>query len=78
MAVLAVTLSPSASANGIDAAINAGMQPITDAVAGFIFFEFSVFGARLTLIVMWLIAASTFFTFYFKFLNLRGFRHLRV
>ena len=69
MAVLAVTLSPSASANGIDETINAGMQPITDAVAGFIFFEVSVFGARLPLIVLWLIAASTFFTFYFKFLK---------
>ena len=74
-AVLAVTLSPSASAKGIDATINAGMQPITDAVAGFIFFEVSVFGAQLPLIVLWLIAASTFFTFYFKFLNLRGFKH---
>ena len=74
-AVLAVTLCPSASANGIDATINAGMQPITDAVAGFIFFEVSVFGAQLPLIVLWLIAASTFFTFYFRFLNLRGFRH---
>ena len=75
MAVLAVTLSPSASANGIDATINAGMQPITDAVAGFIFFEVNVFGAQLPLIVLWLIAASTFFTFYFKFLNLKGFKH---
>ena len=66
MAVLAVTLSPTASAHGIDATITAGMQPITAAVAGFIFFEVSVFGSQLPLIVLWLIAASTFFTFYFK------------
>ncbi|MGB1666994.1 MAG: alanine/glycine:cation symporter family protein [Pseudohongiellaceae bacterium] len=75
MAILALVFSPSASANGIDATINAAMQPVTDAVAGFIFFEVSVFGAQLPLIVLWLIAASTFFTLYFKFLNLRGFRH---
>ena len=37
------------------------MQPVTDAVAGFIF-EVSVLGAQLPLIVLWLIAASTFFT----------------
>jgi len=51
------------------------MQPITDAVSGFIFFEVSVFGNQLPLIVLWLVGASTFFTFYFKFLNLRGFKH---
>ena len=39
MAVLAVTVSTSASADGIDAIINASMQPITDALVGFIFFE---------------------------------------
>ena len=66
MAILALVFSPSASANGIDATINAAMQPVTDAVAGFIFFEVSVLGAQLPLIVLWLIAASTFFTFYFR------------
>jgi len=75
LAVFGSLLSQPASANGIDATINAAMQPITDAVAGFIFFEVSVFGAQLPLIVLWLIAASTFFTFYFKFLSLRGFKH---
>lgn len=64
-----------ASAAGIDATINAAMQPITEAVAGFIFFEVSVFGNQLPLIILWLIGAAVFFTFYFNFLNLRGFRH---
>ncbi|MDE0731651.1 MAG: alanine/glycine:cation symporter family protein [Gammaproteobacteria bacterium] len=65
---------PSAAA-GIDATINAVMRPITNAVASFIFFEVSVFGSQLPLIILWLIGASVFFTFYFKFLNLRGFKH---
>ena len=68
-------LSAPASAAGIDDSINNAMQPITDAVSGFIFFEVSVFGNQLPLIVLWLVGASTFFTFYFKFLNLRGFKH---
>jgi AGCS family alanine or glycine:cation symporter len=75
MAALLSLVSVPASAAGIDEAINNAMQPITDAVSGFIFFEVSVFGNQLPLIVLWLVGASIFFTFYFKFLNLRGFRH---
>jgi len=32
-------------------------------------------GADLPLIVLWLICAATFFTFYLGFINLRGFKH---
>ena len=62
-------------AAGIDTTINNALQPIADIVAGFIFFEVSIFGSQLPLIVLWLIGASLFFTLYFKFLNLRGFKH---
>jgi AGCS family alanine or glycine:cation symporter len=72
--LFSLTSSP-ASAAGIDATINAAMQPLADAVAGFIFYEINVFGAQLPLIVLWLIGASVFFTFYFRFLSLRGFKH---
>ena len=63
------------NAAGIDATINAAMTPITEAVAGFIFFEVNIFGNQLPLIILWLIVAAVFFTFYFNFLNLRGFKH---
>ena len=76
MAILSLILiSLPSNAAGIDETINSAMQPITAAVAGFIFFEVSVFGTQLPLIIVWLIGASVFFTFYFKFLNLRGFKH---
>ena len=65
----------SSNAAGIDATINAAMTPITEAVAGFIFFEVNVFGNQLPLIILWLIGAAVFFTLYFNFLNLRGFKH---
>jgi AGCS family alanine or glycine:cation symporter len=60
---------------GFDAAINAAVEPIASAVSGFIFFSVDIFGAQLPLIVVWLITAATFFTFYFGFINIRGFPH---
>ena len=73
--VLLSLASQPVSAAGIDATINAAMQPVADALSGFIFYEVGVFGAQLPLIVLWLIGASVFFTFYFRFLSLRGFKH---
>ena len=51
------------------------VQPVTDALSSFIFFSVPVMGADLPLIVLWLIFAATFFTFYMGFINLRGFKH---
>ncbi|MED5413210.1 MAG: alanine:cation symporter family protein, partial [Pseudomonadota bacterium] len=73
--VLLILISQPVFAAGIDTTINNALQPIADIVSGFIFFEVSVFGSQLPLIVLWLIGASLFFTIYFKFLNLRGFKH---
>ena len=68
-------ISTSLSANGIDASINATIQPLTNVLSSFIFYEIKIFGASMPLIVLWLIGAAIFFTGYFKFLNLRGFKH---
>ena len=75
LAALLLPLSLSVSAAGIDASINEAMAPITDAVAGFIFYEVRIFGSQLPLIILWLMLAAVFFTFYFDFINLRGFKH---
>jgi len=63
------------SPKGLDAWINDLVQPLTDALSGFIFFSVPVLGADLPLIVLWLIFAASFFTFYLGFINLRGFKH---
>ena len=63
------------AASGVDEAINNAIQPFTKAIKSFIFFEVEVFGNALPLIVLWLISAAIFFTFYFNFLNLKGFKH---
>ena len=72
--VIAIVSSP-LSASGIDASINAAVQPITNLLSSFIFYEVEIFGALMPLIVLWLIGAAIFFTGYFNFLNLSGFKH---
>jgi len=57
--------------HGIDAAIDAAVAPVANAVAGVVFYSV----AGVPLIVVWLVVAAVFFTFYFRFINFRGFRH---
>ncbi len=64
-----------AQADGIDAVINNAMAPLSQAVSSFIFYKVTILDAQLPLIVLWLGLAATFFTVYFGFLNLRGFKH---
>ncbi len=49
------------------------MRPLADAVYGFIFYEVSILGAQVPLIVVWLVAGGVFFTSYLRFVNVRGF-----
>ena len=60
---------------GIDETINGITAPIAIWVGSVVFFKILVFGAQLPLVVLWLIAGAIFFTFYIRFINLRGFRH---
>ena len=74
--VLLISLVPqSAMADGIDAAIDKAVQPLTDAISSFIFYSVKIGQADVPLIVCWLIFAACFFTFYLGFINLRGFKH---
>lgn len=61
--------------DGIDSQIDQAVKPYADAVAGFIFSSIPVAGVQFPLIVIWLIAAATFFTFYFRFVNLWAMKH---
>ena len=67
--------APPAAASAIDSAIDAAFQPIARAMSEFVFYSVPVGGAQLQLIVLWLIAGAVFFTFYFRFINIRGFAH---
>jgi AGCS family alanine or glycine:cation symporter len=66
---------PAHAQSGIDQRINDAIRPASDAVAGFIFTSFPVAGVDIPVVLVWLIIAATIFTFYFRFINLRAFRH---
>ncbi|MFP6582768.1 MAG: alanine:cation symporter family protein, partial [Candidatus Hydrogenedentota bacterium] len=59
----------------IDESINRAVQPLSDALSTFIFFEIDVFDTGVPLIVLWLMGSAVFFTFYFRFINVTGFVH---
>ena len=62
-------------AEGIDEAINEFMTPISNAVDAFFMTAIPVpfTGQSAPFIVVWLVVAALFFTFYFRFINLRSF-----
>ncbi len=59
----------------MDELINSAVQPITAFVSSIIFFKVHLFGADLPLVVLWLVIGALFFTVYFAFVPIRGFRH---
>lgn len=59
----------------IDEAINKFITPYAEALDTFIFYAISVGGVEIPLIVIWLTVAALFFTIYFGFINISGFRH---
>lgn len=75
ISLIIVSLSLPISASGIDSSINSIVEPFAIILSNFIFFEASILGATVPLIVLWLIGAAIFFTIYLNFLNLRGFKH---
>ncbi len=76
LAALLLALSVPAQADeGIDARINEAVEPFANAVSGLIFSSFPVGGVQIPFVLVWLIFAATLFTFYFRFINFRAFRH---
>jgi AGCS family alanine or glycine:cation symporter len=60
---------------GIDDQINEAIKPLADSVAGTIFYSIPIMGVDVPIVLFWLLIAATIFTFYFKFINLRAFKH---
>ena len=74
LVLLALSVVP-AQAGGIDATINSITAPAAVWVGKVVFFKIPLFGAQLPLVVLWLVVGAVYFTWYMKFVNLRGFRH---
>ena len=64
-----------AQPSGIDEWINTAVQPLTAALSRIVFFDVSIMGVAIPLVVIWLVAGAVFFTVFFGFINFRGFRH---
>ena len=73
--VCALTSLPAFAQGEIDQRINDTIRPASDWVAGIIFSAFPVGGVDIPFVLVWLIVAASIFTFYFKFINLRAFKH---
>lgn len=64
-----------AEALPIDQMIDQAFQPVADFSASVVFYSVPIFGQDIKLILVWLVAAAVFFTFYLGFINLRYFGH---
>jgi AGCS family alanine or glycine:cation symporter len=60
---------------GIDETINNAFAPIAKVMVNFVFYTVPIGETELPLIVVWLISGAIFFTFYLRFINIRGFWH---
>jgi len=75
LVTLFTSFSVAAQEMGVDEKINLAVKPFSDAVAGAVFLSFPIAGVQIPFVLVWLIVAATIFTFYFKFINLRAFKH---
>jgi AGCS family alanine or glycine:cation symporter len=71
LCTLAVTFS--ASANTVQASVDAWFAPFSQAFSDFVFYKISMFGNSVPVIVLWLAIAALFFTLYMGFINIRAF-----
>lgn len=60
---------------GIDGAIDTYFGPFADWLAKGVFYAVPIGSAHVPLIVAWLVICGFFFTFWLKFLNVRGMKH---
>jgi len=77
MALVATGSGQALAQDGLDGVIDRAVTPLSDALSAFIFYEVPIpmVGQGIPFIVLWLVIAASFFTFYFGFINLRALKH---
>ncbi|OSQ37455.1 alanine/glycine:cation symporter family protein [Thalassospira mesophila] len=75
VAILFYAQLAQAQESGMDKAINETIAPISNVIAGAIFYSVSIGDIEFPLIVGWLVLAATIFTLYFGFVQFRMFGH---
>ena len=58
-----------------DDRVNSALTGFAKKFSGIIFYKINIAGIEITLVIVWLVFAAVFFTFYFKFINLTGLWH---
>lgn len=76
--LISLLLAPCAASasNSVEENIDRAVQPIVEALSCVIFYKpFASFGFDIKIVVLWLILGAIFFTVYFRFINIRLFKH---
>ena len=69
-----LTFAQEAAEKGWDERVNDAFQPITDAVAGIVFYAIGSGSTAMPIVIILLLTAATIFTIYFGFIQFRGFK----
>lgn len=64
-----------AFAFNLDAEIEKYVAPLSDKVSSIMFFPIVFFGVKIPVIILWILAAGFFFTFYFRWIGIWGLKH---
>ena len=64
-----------ASAMNVDALMDKYVAPVSDWVAGLIFYPINIAGNNVPIIIFWILFAGIFFTFFFRGIAIWGFKH---
>jgi len=59
----------------IDATIEKYVTPVSDKIASVMFFPITIFGVEIPIIILWILVAGLFFTFYFRWIGFWGLKH---
>ena len=59
---------------GLDDKINSAVEPVTNVIVSIVFYSIPIAGQSVPIVLIWLVVGATIFTFYFKFINFRGFK----
>lgn len=73
---VAPAFAQGAQPDGLDARLNALIEPVAQAISAVVFYEVPLpGGVNVPWIMLWLIFGALICTFYFRFINIRGFAH---
>ncbi len=76
MTAFPVTALPAVTPpTGLDDFIADKFAPVSNAIASVVFYSVPIGEATVPVIVLWLVIAGIFFTFWLGFMNIRGFKH---